>query len=210
MKDIRNYLLIAFLIIIYIFAEQYSKAIKDIESKDNSIEWLESKNEKLSDGSIRAKVLEAKLSDIQKVVGQKDKELLRISKLKGVKSGVTIKTETEFDTIMVTTLITDPATKTQSFKEQYSDDYLTWKLAVNDDSISLSVGFKDTLSVAFREVDKKGWFTGKETVVDVKSLNKYSVIQDVKSFAVPQKKKSLLLKVAPYIVLGASVYLFTR
>lgn len=205
----RNFLIILLIVVIYYQATLVKKSQDQTMSYKNGIEWLQDSVKTMQDGSKQAKVLEAELTDIRKIVAAKDKKLAELSNQKGIKSGIVIKTETKYDTVYKTVVKTDTITGKPIVNESYSDAYVKWAVSLRNDSLGVKVAFKDTLSISQKEVSN-GMFRGKSLVINVKSENPYSLVTDVTSFTVKPKRKSKLGLVLTHVGVAALAVWLTK
>lgn len=203
---IKNNIIICLAIAVLFFGYRSCNLDSKLNSKSNVVAYLQDslKTYKDREGRFVAerKVLEGSLEDIKsttKLVN--NKPLQELTKTKGITHGSTISTETRIDT--VTYVRVDTIQGKCYFKDSIENEYLSLKETLQGDSMYRSISFKDTISYALVEA-KNG------TIVRIKNESIYARTNNVHSFTVAKRKRSLAGRILEYSLVAIATFMIAK
>ena len=218
-------IIVALVGLVAILGMSLADARRKIRSSDNAIELLTDSitRFKASDGVVVSKtdVAMAKPKDVVRSAQiLNNKPLEQAAKQKGVQSATvlnykytidtTYKRNSPLDDITWRSGDTTQATgKAFVFRDSIVNDYLELHEVVSLDSIHRKILLKDTVSVSF-VLEKQGFLKKKKLVVQVRNENPYASQQDIKSFTVPEKKRSAGSLLLTAVLIAAGLFLFAK
>lgn len=189
-KWVGGALLLTFIIIQYSTCNSYRQDLQDnkslIKASQDTINYYKDKN---GENSAKIALLEGDKDNLLLIIGKSN---IRITKLikAGASSGTVYSQVTKFDTI--TSVRIDTINNKPSFNDTTTNQWLTLKLALKNDSLYKSIELTDSVSVSFQYISQKGFLAPNKRVVIISNSNPYVKITGLQSFNIPPKKNSKL------------------
>jgi len=185
-KWVGGTLLLTFIIVQYSTCNSYKDSLQEtkslIKASQDTITYYKDKN---GENSAKIALLEGDKDNLLFIIGKSN---TRIAKLinAGASSGTVYKQTIKFDTL--TTVRIDTINNKPSFNDTTTNQWLTLKLSLKNDSLYKSIELTDSVSVSFQEIAQKGFLVPKKRVVIISNSNPYVKITGLQSFNIPPKK----------------------
>ena len=189
-KWVGGALLLTFIIIQYSTCNSYKQDLQDnkslIKASQDTITYYKDKN---GENSAKIALLEGDKDNLLLIIGKSNNRITKLIKA-GASSGTVYSQITKFDTI--TSVRVDTINNRPSFNDTTTNQWLTLKLALKNDSLYKSIELTDSVSVSFQYISQKGFLVPNKRVVIISNSNPYVKITGLQSFNIPTKKNSKL------------------
>ena len=189
-KWVGGALLLTFIIIQYSTCNSYKQDLQDnkslIKASQDTITYYKDKN---GENSAKIALLEGDKDNLLLIIGKSNNRITKLIKA-GASSGTVYSQVTKFDTI--TSVRIDTINNKPSFNDTTTNQWLTLKLALKNDSLYKSIELTDSVSVSFQYIPQKGFLVPNKRVVVISNSNPYVKITGLQSFNIPPKKNSKL------------------
>ena len=189
-KWVGGALLLTFIIIQYSTCNSYKQDLQDnkslIKASQDTITYYKDKN---GENSAKIALLEGDKDNLLLIIGKSNNRITKLIKA-GASSGTVYSQVTKFDTL--TSVRVDTINHKPSFNDTTTNQWLTLKLALKNDSLYKSVELTDSVSVSFQYISQKGFLVPNKRVVVISNSNPYVKITGLQSFNIPPKKNSKL------------------
>ena len=191
-KWVGGALLLTFIIIQYSTCNSYRQDLQDnkslIKASQDTINYYKEKN---GENSAKIALLEGDKDNLLLILGESNSRLAKLIK-QGASSGTVYEQITKFDT---TTLVRiDTINNKPSFNDTTTNQWLTLKLNLKNDSLSKFIELRDSVSISFQNIPQKGFLKPSKSVVIISNNNPYVKITGLKSFNIPVKSSATKVK----------------
>lgn len=172
-----------------------------IMASQDSIKYFKSKN---GENVAQISLLEGDKENLLLVIGKSNKRLAKLIK-DGASSGTVYEQSIKYDTI--NTIKLDTINGKIAFNDSVQNKWLSFNISLKNDSLSKSFELRDSVSVAFKQINQ-GFFKAKKSVVEVTNSNPYVKVTGLKSFTIPNKKSKAKFWIGVGLGAGAGYLLF--
>ena len=191
-KWVGGALLLTFIIIQYSTCNSYKQDLQDnkslIKASQDTITYYKDKN---GENSAKIALLEGDKDNLLLIIGKSNNRITKLIKA-GASSGTVYSQITKFDTI--TSVRVDTINNRPSFNDTTTNQWLTLKLNLKNDSLSKFIELRDSVSISFQNIPQKGFLKPSKSVVIISNNNPYVKITGLKSFNIPVKSSATKVK----------------
>lgn len=174
---------------------QYIEVLKDANGNSLAkIQVLETESRK---DFLAFKTKDSLIVELQKTV-KENKRLLRNS----TGSASIVKTETQIDTVAVTTVVMDTISNTPTYKSKITDEWYEVSTVASQDSTQIALKTFHQISLVIG-TESQGLFKKSKPYAIAKDSNPFSNIKDMRVYSIKQKQKNFVI--GPYAGAGFSV-----
>lgn len=154
-----------------------------ITASQDSIKYYKDRDGK---NSAQIAVLEGSKDNLLNIIGKNDKAMTKLIK-SGAKSGVVVNQVTRIDTLVL--IKRDTVDGAITYKNTLYNNWYTLDQSIVNDSLSVSLEVRDSISVSFSKV-RQGFLKPKKSVVIVTNANPYVKTSGLKAFDIPKNNNN--------------------